>query len=287
MTDQDFPALFRSSDNLSKRSQTIFLATLGVHLIALVAAAVLSVVGTSTFSLALTQLIILLIALGCSIYLSAARPDRYWYGGRALAESVKTITWRYVSKAEPFHESDALADAEFRNALKSIFEQNKDASSRLTDHLNGVQITDGMRQMRSAPLSARRSTYAKSRIENQLTWYTKKAAFNRNRSSQLFLLLIATNSLAVLFGVLRFNYLTSPFWPTDVIVATAASLLSWMQARRFSELAASYTLAAHEISLIREKAHLPDTNEKFSKFVGDAENAFSREHTQWAARKDQ
>lgn len=31
---------------------------------------------------------------------------------------------------------------------------------------------------------------------------------------------------------------------------------------------------------------LPETDEKFSVFVGDAENAFSREHTQWVARKD-
>jgi hypothetical protein len=62
--------------------------------------------------------------------------------------------------------------------------------------------------------------------------------------------------------------------------------LSWMQAKRFSELAASYALAAHEISLIKEQSLLPDTDEKFSLFVGDAENAFSREHTQWVARKD-
>jgi len=66
----------------------------------------------------------------------------------------------------------------------------------------------------------------------------------------------------------------------------AASVLSWMQAKRFSELAASYALAAHEISLIREKSMLPNTPDEFSQFVGDAENAFSREHTQWVARKD-
>ena len=81
-------------------------------------------------------------------------------------------------------------------------------------------------------------------------------------------------------------YVDQPFWPTDVFVAMAASVLSWMQAKRFSELAASYALAAHEIGLIKEQSLLPDTPEKFSLFVGDAENAFSREHTQWVARKD-
>ena len=59
-----------------------------------------------------------------------------------------------------------------------------------------------------------------------------------------------------------------------------------MQAKRYSELAASYALTAHEISLIREQALNPSTEEEFSKFVSDAENAFSREHTQWSARRD-
>ena len=71
-----------------------------------------------------------------------------------------------------------------------------------------------------------------------------------------------------------------------VFVAIAASLLSWMQAKRFSELAASYALAAHEIELIRQQSLLPSTDDEFSLFVDDAENAFSREHTQWIARKD-
>ena len=52
------------------------------------------------------------------------------------------------------------------------------------------------------------------------------------------------------------------------------------------ELAASYALAAHEIGLIRQQSLLPSTDDEFSLFVGDAENAFSREHTQWIARKD-
>ena len=105
-------------------------------------------------------------------------------------------------------------------------------------------------------------------------------------SRNFFWALISANTIAVVCAVLRMVYVNLPFWPTDVFVAIAASVLSWMQAKRFSELAASYALAAHEIGLIREQSMLPDTDDKFSVFVGDAENAFSREHTQWVARKD-
>jgi SMODS and SLOG-associating 2TM effector domain 1 len=156
----------------------------------------------------------------------------------------------------------------------------------LTVHLEGQQFTPVMEHLRARPLEERRATYADCRIKDQLAWYATKAAFNRRMSRCFFWALIGVNAIAVVCAVLRMVHVDLSFWPTDVFVALAASILSWMQAKRFSELAASYALAAHEISLIKEQSLLPDAPDKFSLFVGDAENAFSREHTQWVARKD-
>lgn len=286
MQEHDFPALYRSADGLSLTSQRQFFRALRAHLVTLVVAAILSVVNIPHWSIATAQLLALLCALGCSIYLFAIRPDRFWYAGRAVAESIKTITWRYVCRAEPFEGDDANARNEFRQTLKQIVEQNREVCQSLTEYLDGQQFTPVMEEMRAKPLEDRRATYAASRITDQLTWYAKKAAFNRRRSKSFFWVLIGTNAIAVVCAALRIADPNQPFWPTDVFVAAAASLLSWMQAKRFSELASSYALAAHEISLIKEQSLLPDSDEKFSLFVGDAENAFSREHTQWVARKD-
>lgn len=100
-----------------------------------------------------------------------------------------------------------------------------------------------------------------------------------------FWALIGVNTIAVVCAVLRMVYVDQPFWPTNMFGSMAASVLSWMQAKRFSELAASYALAAHKDGLIKKQSLLPDTPEKFSLFVGDAENAFSREHTQWSLER--
>lgn len=286
MQEQDFPALYRSADDLSQTSQRHFFRALRVHLITLVVAAALSIVSIPHWSVATLQLLALLSAFGCSIYLFATRPDRSWYGGRAVAESIKTITWRYVCRAEPFQGDDVTARSNFRQTLKQIVEQNKEVCQSLTKHLDEAQFTLAMEQKRAQSLDERRATYADCRIKDQLTWYAKKAAFNRRMSRYFFWALIAVNAIAVVCAVLRMAYVALPFWPTDVFVAMAASILSWMQAKRFSELAASYALAAHEIGLIKEQSLLPDTDEEFSLFIGDAENAFSREHTQWVARKD-
>ena len=286
MQEQDFPSLYRSADDLSLKSQKHFFQALRIHLVLLVIAATLSIISIPHWLVALAQLLALLGALGCSIYHFSVRPDRMWYSGRAVAESIKTVTWRYVCRAEPFQTENLIAKNDFRQTLKQIIEQNREVCESLTEHLDGEQFTQVMEQLRSQSLEERKATYKNTRIKDQLTWYAKKAKFNRKMSKYFFWGLIGINSLAVICAAFRIIYINQSFWPTDVLVAIAASILSWMQAKRFSELASSYSLAAHEISLINEQSLRSTTDNDFSIFVGDAENAFSREHTQWVARKD-
>lgn len=286
MRDQDFPALYRSADELSLRSQRRFFQILGFHLAMLVVTAMLSAISKPDWPVAAAQLFALLCALGCSILLFAMRPDRLWYAGRAVAESIKTVTWRYACRAEPFQGADTIARHDFGRTIKQIIEQNREVCQSLTAYLDGQQFTPVMEEMRARLVEGRQEAYANLRIHDQLSWYAKKAAYNNRMSKYFFFGLVSVNALAVVFAALRIRYVDIFFLPTDILVAMAVSILSWMQAKRFSELASSYALAAHEISLIKEQSMLPYTDEKFSLFVGDAENAFSREHTQWVARKD-
>lgn len=286
MKNEDFPALHRSANSLSLDAQRHFFNVLKLHLSLLCIGAALSALNFPCVWIAITQVFALLGALFCSIYLFAKRPDRLWYAGRAVAESVKTITWRYVTKAEPFNTADNVAQHDFRKKLRDIVEQNREVAQALTSNLTEIQITDEMNNIRVLSLADRKELYRLKRITDQLDWYAKKSSFNRKVSSIFFSLLVATNAAAVIAAVIRINFITTPVWFTDTLIAIAASLLSWMQAKRYSELASSYALTVHEISLIREQSLLSTTDNNFSLFVGDAENAFSREHTQWIARRD-
>lgn len=286
MEEQDFPALYRSADKLSLDSQKHFFRILKIHLVVLVTAAVLSAINITDKWVYVFQLLALIAALGCSVYLWGVRPDRYWYAGRAVAESVKTITWRYVSRAEPFQTEDERAKNDFKQSLKMIFEQNQDVCSKLIDYANQEQFTDMMQKMRSSPLDNRKKNYCEKRIRDQRDWYAKKAVFNKKRANLFFWCLIIANFIGVVLAILKVAEINPIYLPVDVIITLAASLLSWIQAKRFTELSASYALTAHEIGFINEKLATIDSEDDFSKFVGDAENAFSREHTQWAARRD-
>lgn len=286
MKEEDFPGLFLAADKVAKNYQDKFKLVLKTNLITLVIAAILSFIPISHWIIPLLQLLVLLTTLLCSIYLATQKPEKIWYSGRALAESIKTLTWRYISKAEPFNNEDKESKSEFIKTLNQAVQQNREVCQNYSNHLGDEQITKKMIEMRSKDLKTRQQNYHLYRIKDQNDWYSAKAKYNQDKSNFFFIILIIMNSIAVILAATKIAFADITPWPTDIFIAAAASILTWIQTKRFSELAASYTLAAHEINIIKSQA-LDEMNEdEFSVFVGDAENAFSREHTQWVARKD-
>lgn len=286
MNQDELPALHRSADALANQSQKGFFLALGVHVFCLIVAAALSVLNSLNWQAAVCQALVMLLALACSVYLAASRPDKIWYLARAVAESIKTMAWRYVCRAEPFNGDDAAARAEFRRRLRSIIEQNPKVTGRLTENLGEAQVSNRMEEIRFADHASRVKTYAECRIRDQLTWYISKQRTNAHKAKTCFALLIASNVIAVVLALMKIRYPSAAFWPTDIVLACAGALLTWMQARRYSELSASYATAATDISLFEDQLTAGISEGDFSTFVGDAENAFSREHTLWIARQD-
>ncbi|MDQ0070148.1 hypothetical protein J2W34_001933 [Variovorax boronicumulans] len=286
MKHTDYPALYQSASDLTQKSQDAFFRAFVAHMGLLAGATAISIFNSPEPEVAIFQAMILLGALGCAIYLFSARPDRHWYSGRAVTESIKTITWRYISRAEPFNNSDAIDSHQFGLILRAIVEQNKELVGLLTTHLDEAQISNEMQTLRQNSVVHRLDYYREHRIVDQQSWYAKKASNNRRMVNKSFFLLMLTIGLAIFFSIAKVRYPTALYWPTDFFVTVAAGVLSWIQAKRYQELSVSYSLTAHEISLIRQQAGGPMSDAEFSKFVGDSENAFSREHTQWVARKD-
>ena len=93
MKEEDFPGLFLAADKVAKNYQDKFKLVLKTNLITLVIAAILSFIPISHWIIPLLQLLVLLTTLLCSIYLATQKPEKIWYSGRALAESIKTLTW--------------------------------------------------------------------------------------------------------------------------------------------------------------------------------------------------
>lgn len=287
MGDEDFPALYNSADSASLRAQGHYFGALKSYLFLLILAAFVSYAWPTNVYGAIASAALFLITLGILVWLKVQKPEDIWYNGRAVAESVKTRTWRWIMKSEPYDEDipEEQAQRELLNDIKAILDQNRSLSHVLewTPDL-GEAISEKMKIIRSLPWSQRLETYIRDRVDNQSVWYSKKSQLNRRLAKRWFIVSIVLHSTAVLLLLYRIKEPSSSL-PIEVIATAAGAVLTWVQAKKHNELNSSYALAAHEIVLIKGESVSVKDESQLSEFVINSEAAFSREHTQWTARK--
>lgn len=283
-----YPALYTSASQLSAASQSNYLWLIRGEYFFLLVAAIFSLNLGSSPTYFVANAFVFLASLTVLVTRNWKKPEQDWYKGRALAESIKTSCWRYCMRAEPFSGDDtaSVTRGEFRNHLRAILAANRHIGEKIPpDAAADDQITASMDATRDLTLDQRKAFYEKHRIREQRSWYARKAGDNRKASQWWMTGGIAAYALAILFVLLRIAYPKQEIWPIEPLIVVASSIIGWTQVKKFNELASSYTLTAHEIGIIQNRVQDIKTEVDFSDFVNEAEQAFSREHTQWVARQ--
>jgi hypothetical protein len=287
LTDEDMPALFGAADATSLAGQEDFLKSTRVRLGALLVAAACGVFvgradrGADWFAWA--GVLAFLTALGAELYLLVSRPERAWYEGRAAAESVKTLAWRYAVGGEPFPSDEEHVDDHFLEQVRGILTDLDDVTLDAGPNA-GEQITPAMRTLRSRDLEERRRAYRASRIEDQRDWYQRKGKWNEERASRMRILAIGLEIGGVIAGFLaavgavRLDLL-------GIAAAAVATVATWLQVKQYETLSRAYSVAAQELALALSDWDKYRTEQEWSNFVDDAEEAISREHTLWRASR--
>ena len=288
MKNDEYPAVYRVANSTSISSQAVHLLLIKGYICLLIAGSVFSVFGIESKESAAFAALVFIGTIILSILMITRRSEDEWYRSRAIAESVKTSTWRFMMKGYPYFDAVSVEQVkkEFRNLLLSILSEHKDLGHKFGGTISEAdQITPKMCEVRKFDLQERVDFYREFRIDEQRSWYARKSAENRNMGKIWFGILIGLQAIAVALVVLRVAYPDFRMWPTEVFIVAAGSSLTWIQMKRFRELASSYGLTAHEIGIIRGELEGIENETDFIEFVKDSENAFSREHTQWVARK--
>lgn len=282
MNEVDYPYLYRSADKASRNAQFYYINGIRIYLILLILGTLVSFCKPFV-SFSIFWYSAILLGLGLTMLLMQAfmRFDEIWYNGRAVAESVKTRTFRFMMKAEPYHEDDKG----FLQDIKEILKENKVLSKKLSVDSDFKVITSEMTRVRQMGLDDRKEYYLFNRIDEQRGWYAKKAKWNKRQGTLWLAVMIGANAIALILSILFAVRGTDYSISIEPLLVLASIALSWAQAKRFRELGSAYSLTVHEISLIREESARVTTEKAFSDFVNDSENAFSREHTQWVARR--
>lgn len=288
---KDYPSFFKNFDRYSLEGQQTYLKWIRVELIVLIIASLISLfpLDNTIYGkyLAISSAFVFSLGIGITFYIKNSKFEDDWYIGRALAESIKSLTWKYLTKGEPFgtDSSNEEIDRKFIELIKELLKENKSFLKVSYKEDDGINITNRMREIRSLNFSDRKSIYVQERVKNQQEWYKTKSNFNKEQSSILFWTIIIFQTLALIYSLYLIAFPNS-FNFVPLVTTLSASVLTWLQVKQHQELSQSYAVAANDINLILSQVPYIDSEDKFEIFVADSENAFSREHTLWIARKD-
>lgn len=172
LTDDDLPPLFQAADKSSRNAQSRFLWATRFRLFGLTGAALFGLFtwkfGSSPVDWSgVLAASCFVIALVVEAFLYRDRPERTWYEGRAAAESVKTLSWRYGVGGEPFNigvEAETAVAGLFLARLQSLFDVIKDLDLTAPTS-SGGQITPRMRVVRALPLAEQRMSMSTDGLE--------------------------------------------------------------------------------------------------------------------------
>jgi len=279
------PALFHAVDQSSAECQRRFLLALRVELVALSAAALVAQIPARELGGAGPVLALALFVVALAVRVSGVeqRAQREWYDARAAAESIKSSSWQFAVGGEAYRRDDPEADARFRSHLREILTQLPHLDIP-TGSPSECGATSEMQTLRSGGLAERADAYLRCRIDDQLEWYSTNAIKNKRRSRRWWVITVVVEAAAVGLGLARVIARFDVDW-LGVLAAVAASLAAWQQAKRYTELSESYSVASHDVGLIRSALDRSVSEGDWAQFVHDAEAAFSREHTLWLARR--
>ncbi len=308
--DTDMPELFTLADTASAQAQTRFFRLLGSELILLglgTAVGLLSSIwpfaypitpitlaGFMLRSISVTQLVagvFILVALVLRLIRILRHYDTKWYGARAVAESVKSVAWRYAVGGRPFELSkprDIARNLAIQRIEATLTDIDK-KSPRIKFNLDR-QITEGMARLRDQPLAIRRGAYRWGRIVDQHDWYDGKQKKNRDNAVRANAVLGILEAVGVGFTVLQgLNIVHLNVQAFLTMLASGG--IAWVQAQRYQDLSASYRVAAREAADLDRAVQAQEdegrsNEDEWAVFVDSAEAAFSREHQLWRATRD-
>ena len=281
------PGLFQATDQASIDAQRRFLFASRLRLAFLVLAAATGVsplLINGTVDLAAAGTVLALIgAIGVEVWLLTEHPERTWYDGRALAESAKTLAWRFAVGGAPFGAPLDSGTAE-RQLVAQLGTLLQDAPPSGIGPSSLPPVTDEMRLLRAADFEQRRTAYIAERIDGQAEWYRVKAQYNLTQSRRWRIALLVVESGGVLAALLRAIGLVQVDL-AGIVAAVAAAGVAWLSLKQHESIARAYSYAAHELAIAGNRLRNLTDEAEWESEVDNAEEAISREHIMWRASR--
>ncbi|MFY0255931.1 DUF4231 domain-containing protein [Chitinophaga sp. 30R24] len=288
----DFPGILRAAEKVSRSSQRSYIGLMKTNLIFGIVGAAITIYNFEQVDpkvyVYCFSLLLLLGALCLTVIVKRCNFEDLWYQARALSESIKTLMWRYVTCSEGFESSSSSISIQtkFNQQIMELRKQFPDLEERMDVRLlKEASISEEMNQVRSLGWKDRQTIYFNERIVNQIEWYAKKSKYNKKMRNGWFAVVVGCQALSVIASLFLIINPASSWNLVGLFTTISAAAIAWVEMKQFHELAQAYTTTVAELGLIRSLNNHLQSEDQFSKFVLDSENAISREHTMWLAQR--
>lgn len=214
------------------------------------------------------------------------KPEKKWYIGRAVSESLKTLSWRFMMRSAPFDNPKKEDNITvFTKRMDEVETQAKKENFIIgSDQGNMVTITQTMSTVSQLDWLERKDVYLNQRINDQIDWYGKKSRRNKILANCLTGLLIFFQFFSAIYLFFYSEYLQKVNF-NEVFIFLVTAILSIMELNKYRDLQNSYHLTKRELEKIANNFAVIKDEKDLSDFVLEAEQAISREHTMWLARR--
>lgn len=283
MIDADLPGFFHDAEEVARRGQH---QTLSLGRLRLLSATVAAAGGALSWKLgtfdvlAFVSMAGFMAALYAEVRLWNLKPEEDWKAGRAVAEAVKSLAWRFAVAGNPFPHTLAGARRELAAQTAEVVRRY---GQTLALNSANPSATPAIADLRTKPFEERRRQYIESRVREQKVWYARKARANKDRASLWRGLLIIGELLAILLAGGK----AVGFWDVDlsgVMAAAVAGGAAWLGMKQHEALRLSYAAAATNLALLEETlAETPE--EDWAAAVAGTEEAINQEHSSWLASR--
>jgi hypothetical protein len=222
-------------------------------------------------------------AITAETWLVKEKPEKAWYDGRVLAESAKTLTWRFAMCAVPFPRELGRDEAE-RRFVDQLANLLKGAAPTVIEAHPRTALNETLRGLRASSLEERREVYLRDRITDQREWYAAKSKLNRSRAARWKTILVMTEAAGVVAALLRATGVLD-IDLAGIVAAMAGAGVAWLSLKKYEHLGQSYAYATSELAIVQDRLTLIATEEAWAIEIGEAEEVTSREHVMWRATR--
>ena len=144
--------------------------------------------------------LILFASIVISYIIRSLKLDERWFNARALTESCKTLTWRFMTRTNPFdiRDNHKAVTNFFVDRIKDLSDNYKGLYTCLNPDLLSLPVVSSkVQEIQMMDLQLRMDIYKKYRLIDQRNWYTKESRKCRLRNDIWFWITLIAQILAI------------------------------------------------------------------------------------------